>query len=388
MLDMREKKRVVHITTVHHPYDPRIYYKECLSLKKAGYEVIYIAQGDTEGEKVKGLRHIRLKKYSNRLLRMIFGTLDAYKKAKELNAHIYHFHDPELIVVGWLLKRKDNIVIYDVHEDYLTSILQKEYLPRLLRTFLAKVYQLIERFFIRQMELCLAEKYYKEIYNRGRWILNYPTIDLKFLNEHKLHRANRKGLLYTGNVTKDRGALIHAQIPLWDSEVTVHFVGKCAKKLSEEMQSLAKQEKDRLLFEGIDQFVKKERIEEVYLKGKWLAGLALFPKTDHYRKKELTKFFEYMLAGIPIICSNFPVWKKFVEQYQCGIAVDPYEPKQIKDAIHYLRTHPEQAQKMGEKGRQAVLQKLNWKEEERKLIQWYDHLLQQRERKEKDRVEP
>src|SRR5690625_6021755 len=57
----------------------------------------------------------------------------------------------------------------------------------------------------------------------------------------------------------------------------------------------------------------------------WLAGIALFPPTEHYMKKELTKFFEYMNAGLPIICSHFPQWKTFIDKYNCGIAVDPYD---------------------------------------------------------------
>src|SRR5690625_3119536 len=158
---MQVGNRVVHLTTVHHPYDPRIFYKQCLSLQKAGFDVTLIAQGDTDHKKVESIKHIRLKKYSSRMKRMIFGTFAAYQKAKKLNAHIYHFHDPELLIVGWLLKNKHNIVIYDIHEDYFTSIMQKKYMNKPLRKLIAKVYKIIEKFFTRKMELCLAEKYYK-----------------------------------------------------------------------------------------------------------------------------------------------------------------------------------------------------------------------------------
>src|SRR5690625_3774375 len=171
---MQKRKRVVHMTTVHHPYDPRIYYKQCLSLKKAGFDVTLIAQGDTNDQRVKSVNHIRLKKYQSRIKRMLFGVFSAYKEAKKLQADIYHFHDPELLIVGWLLKKKDNIVIYDIHEDYVTSILQKKYLPKVLRRFLASVYKLLEKWLTRKMELCLAEKYYQEIYPQGKCILNYP----------------------------------------------------------------------------------------------------------------------------------------------------------------------------------------------------------------------
>src|SRR5690625_4523516 len=171
---------------------------------------------------------------------MIFGTIDGYKKAKRLRADIYHFHDPELMIVGWLLKKKDNVVIYDIHEEYTTSILQKGYLPRWVRTVLAKTYQWIERLFTRKMALCLAEKYYKDLYDRGKCILNYPMIQTELLEANRQSQTAKDKLLYTGNVTKDRGALFHAQLPLIDPSITVSFVGKCDRKLADEMRVTAK----------------------------------------------------------------------------------------------------------------------------------------------------
>ncbi|MEC5425938.1 glycosyltransferase [Virgibacillus sp. C22-A2] len=370
------KGRIVHLTTVHHPYDPRIYHKECLSLHKAGFDVTLIAQeADHDLGKDKPIKHITLKKYTNRIKRMIFGTMDAYKKAKKLDADIYHFHDPELLPVGWLLKRKKNVVIYDIHEDYVTSIMQKGYMSKPVRKVIATAYKYMEMFFARKMELCLAEKYYKDIYPKGVRILNYPTINEKFIEHRRDNRPLEDKLLYTGNVSYVRGAHIHSKVPLIDEAVSVHFVGKCPSDLAEEMFSIAGERRDNLKIEGIDQFIEKEDIEARYLSHNWLAGLALFPPTDHYMKKELTKFFEYMNAGLPIICSNFPVWEKFIETYKCGIAVDPYSETEIRQAIKYLRNNQDEAKKMGQNGKQAVLEELNWNTQEENLITWYDQLL-------------
>ena len=373
---MNSTKRVVHITTVHHPYDPRIYHKECMSLQQARYDVTLIAKEANEGVRENTeITHIPLKQYSNRFKRIVFATIEAYKTSKKLKADIYHFHDPELLLVGWLLKKKDNIVIYDIHEDYVTSILQKDYINKAMRKLIAKIYKLMEKFLIKNMELCLAEKYYYDIYKRGIQILNYPTINKKFMNAHPDHRKVEDKLVYTGNVTVERGALIHAKIPRIHDSVSVHFVGKCARELSEEMYRIAGNQATKISIEGIDHFVEKEDIEYHYLSHHWLAGIALFPPTEHYMKKELTKFFEYMNVGLPIICSNFPLWKEFIETYQCGIAVDPYNETEINEAIEYLRNNQEEAKVMGQNGRKAVIEELNWNSEATKLIKWYDKLL-------------
>src|SRR5699024_934678 len=153
-----------------------------------------------------------LKTYKNRWKRMLFGTFDAYRKAKRQKADIYVFHDPELLFVGKLLKKTNNTVIYDIHEDYVTSILQKTYLPKLLRKLIAKGYTTIEKWCTCNMEISLAEKYYYDIYQRGTCILNYPLLN-KTNIQHRRNKPLTNKILYTGNVTVDRGALIHAHIP-------------------------------------------------------------------------------------------------------------------------------------------------------------------------------
>lgn len=375
---MTTQKRVVHITTVHHPTDPRIFHKQCKSLAKAGFDVYYIAKDDPAIKEQELIHHIPIKKYRNRFSRMLFGPFDAYRKAKKLKAQIYVFHDPELMFIGSLLKKKQNTVIYDIHEDYVTSILQKDYLPKFLRHIFASVYTLFEKLFIRKMELSLAEKYYFNRYKRGKLVLNYPMINEKFLTKDRRSKPVERKLLYTGNVTIDRGALIHAEIPKINDDVSVYFIGKCSEALAEQMYERAKGQESRLHFEGIGRFVEKEVIDRYYIEYNWLAGIALFPPTDHYKQKELTKFFEYMNAGLPIICSNFPVWKQFVEKYECGIAVDPYNPEEINEAITFLLENPEKAYEMGENGKRAVVEQLNWHEEEKKLIAWYKEILNNR----------
>ncbi|ART78088.1 glycosyl transferase [Sutcliffiella horikoshii] len=377
-MDFKDKK-VVHITTVHHPLDPRIYYKECLSLHKAGFDVTLIVPEEEDVQVESPINILSIKKRKSRIKRVVLSTLEALKQARSLNADIYHIHDPELLLVAWLLKKKGNVVVYDIHEDYETSIMQKEYLKKPIRLLMSKGFKFAEKVLSFNLELCLAEKYYKEKYPNGECVLNYPIIEENTIKtEYKLKRNNNSTakLIYTGNISQDRGAAIHAQLPSLDEKISVHFFGKCPNSLAREMNEIAGNKKDRLFIEGKGRYVPKDEIDLQYQNGEWLAGLALFPPTEHYMKKELTKFFEYMSAGLPIICSDFPAWKELVEKYNCGIAVNPLDNNQIKEAIEYLKNNPEEAERMGINGQQAVKKHLNWDNEASKLQEWYGEILE------------
>ena len=84
-----------------------------------------------------------------------------------------------------------------------------------------------------------------------------------------------------------------------------------------------------------------------------------------------------MAAGIPVIASNFPYWQKIYSEGECGLFVGPQSVEQITQAIDWILSHPEEAEQMGKRGRELVLQKYNWGAEELKLLRLYDEILLQ-----------
>jgi glycosyltransferase involved in cell wall biosynthesis len=78
-----------------------------------------------------------------------------------------------------------------------------------------------------------------------------------------------------------------------------------------------------------------------------------------------------MACGKPIVGSDLPPISEYVCEANCGILVDPTNVDEVADAINYLMDHPEEANAMGQRGRRAVLDKYNWRNEERKLLNFY-----------------
>ena len=113
-----------------------------------------------------------------------------------------------------------------------------------------------------------------------------------------------------------------------------------------------------------------------------LAGMALLDCKQVGKDGTLgnTKLFEVMLAGKPIICSDLRLWRQIIEEYDCGICVDPTDMIEIADAIKYIDEHPNIARTMGENGRQAVLEKYNWGTQEKVLLKFYSEMLTMDER--------
>jgi hypothetical protein len=101
--------------------------------------------------------------------------------------------------------------------------------------------------------------------------------------------------------------------------------------------------------------------------------VTLFP-TPNYVDALPVKLFEYMAAGIPVIASDFPLWRQIVEEAQCGLLVDPQDATAIAHAINHLLTHDDEARQMGLNGQQAVLNRYHWDFEAQKLLALYRQL--------------
>ncbi|HOL44542.1 MAG TPA: glycosyltransferase family 4 protein [Methanothrix sp.] len=370
-------KKVVHITTVHPPFDTRIFHKECRTLASAGYDVSLIVQHDCD-EVLDGVRIIALPRPRNRLCRILGLTWQAFRLALRQQADVYHFHDPELLPVGVRLKLLTQAkVIYDVHEDVPQQILTKHWIAAPLRRPLSLAFNVAEKLMARALDaVVVATEGIAEKFTQLDPVVihNYP--DLRMLHiQTPLPFENRENtLVYIGGINKLRGAfeMVRALEDVDSAtDMKLDLMGRFEPaSLEKELQAMTGYRRVRFL--GWLPWT------EAWQRARGaIAGLVLFHPAPNHTRSLPNKLFEYMAAGLPVIASNFPLWRQIIEEARCGITVDPLKPEEIAEAIEYLIKHPSEAQMMGENGRHAVVERYNWEKEGEKLTRLYEELLRQ-----------
>jgi glycosyltransferase involved in cell wall biosynthesis len=108
------------------------------------------------------------------------------------------------------------------------------------------------------------------------------------------------------------------------------------------------------------------------------AGLVILHPEKSFIVSQPTKLFEYMAAGIPVIASDFPLWRSIIQEASCGILVNPFDTQAIAAAIEYLVSNPREAETMGQRGRRTAERRFNWAHEEHTLLSFYSSLLSDR----------
>jgi glycosyltransferase involved in cell wall biosynthesis len=371
------RPKVVHLTSVHHALDNRIFEKECVSLAEAGFDIALVVPDDGGDRVEKGVRILTVPKPRGRRERILKTTRAVIARGLAEDAALYQFHDPELIMPALRLRAAGKPVVFDVHEDYYTSILDKTpYLSGPAARVVATGYYLVERATRRAFRTVIAERYYARRFPEAVPVLNYPRLEqfAAMLAGKAAEPPATPRMLYTGGLNAERGAFVYADLARRMPDAEVHLVGITPLDLAARMRERAGEGVGRLHFTGLGEKLPFPTILAAY-RQPWTCGLAVMPDTGHYREKELTKFFEYMAAGIPILASNFPVWKQLIEGHGVGLCVDPADPKAVEDAVLWLHRHPDKAREMGERGRQAIVSTFNWATQAERLIAFYREIL-------------
>jgi glycosyltransferase involved in cell wall biosynthesis len=362
--------KICHLTSVHHRNDTRIFIKEIPTLVHAGYDVMAVVADGKGFEKRKGFEIYDTGAENSRFKRIFISARNVYRKAIEIDADVYHFHDPELIPAGKKLIRKGKKVIYDVHEDVPRDIISKDWIPKLFRSTLARLFELYENSAAKRFSSIITatplicsrfQKYNKSTYN----INNYPIInELKTPgDEIKKDRI----IAYIGEITRIRGAI--------EMVKAMEFVnGKLYLAGPFESESLKSELQKLKGWEKVKDFGFVNRLQAKDILNQSIAGLVIFHPEPNHINAQPNKIFEYMSAGIPVIGSDFHLWKEIIEGNHAGMCVNPLNPEAIAQAINFLLENREEAKKMGLNGVKAILEKFNWEFEAEKIINIYKNI--------------
>lgn len=361
-------KKVCHVTSVHKPTDGRIFERECISLSKK-YDVTLIAPSVNDYES-NGV-HIKGVTLPQSRLRRMFMLTPIYKKMLEVDAEVYHFHDPELIRLGLKIKKRGKKIIFDSHENVPVLILGKTYIPYVIRNLVSRVYELYERKSFRLFDALVTVT--PEIVERLQLINpnTYMLTNFPLYRDYSNNRTWGRKIGFAGLIS-----------PIWmlenvikaieDIDVIFELAGPVSDDYLSKLKSLSAWKK--VNYHGV---VSHQDVLKIL--GECSIGLAV--STDDNpnigcKKGSIgvTKIFEYMMAGIPVIATDLSSWVPIINGNNCGICIDCRNIESIKKTITTLLSDLNLAKQMGNNGIRAIQNEYCWQKQEETLFSLYSQL--------------
>ena len=375
--------KVCHLASKHKMNDMRIFEKECKSLARGGFDVTLIGFGEaSKTEVIDGVKCISLYcPIKNNLELLRKRNKMSLEAALQVDADIYHLHEPELLPIGMRLKRKGKIVIFDSHEYYGWQLRDNIHKIKIIKTpaFLMKVlgnlYMRYEKRVCMKIDgvvqVCTMNgvDYFDHRCRKTLFIRNLPSLS-DYTRKTPLDYSQGPSVAMIGGITKERGIsqLVEAAHL---AKAKLLLAGAFTPKTYEgELKALPAY--SCVDYKGfLDKNGMVALLEEANIGASTLHNVGQYDKIDTLP----TKVYDYMSMQLPVVISNTDFAKQMNDKYHFAICVDPEKPKDIANAIQWLCNHPVQAIEMGNNGRKAIEEELHWEKESEKLIAFYNSLI-------------
>lgn len=365
-----KKKKLVFTVTNDLNFDQRMI-RICSSLQNADYDVLLI------GRKLKTSlpiiqRNFRQKRlfcfFENGKLLYIEYNIRLFLFLLFTKMNLICAIDLDTILPCYfvsVLRRKKRV--YDAHELFCEM---KEIVTR------SKIYRLwkfIEKHTVPNFKYGYTVNHpIKEIFQK-EYSANYEVImNVPVLTENKSQTSTERFIIYQGSVNEGRS--FETLIPAFqwiDCPFYIYGNGN--------------------FFEQSQQLIEKYHLQnKVFLKGKLLPedlkmqtkkallGITLFENNGLSNYYSLgNRFFDYMHAGIPQLCVNYPAYKEINKQFEIALLIDDLSPEAIASAINSLLSN-EVLQTTMRKNCKAAKEVYNWQNEEKKLLNFYNNIFKSR----------
>lgn len=382
MMQSNPAPKVAILSSVHQALDNRVFYREARTLAQAGYDVTLIAVHDRD-EMKDGIRIRALPRVPRSRRPLLWRAIA--RMAIETDADIYQIHDPELLLVTPYLRRKTGRpTIYDIHEANADFIAVKDYLPLPVRRPLAGAFRRLEPILAgHESGLIFADDAiaadFTAIQIPKVTIFNYPGQELieRGKSVTSSRRTGSTEILYLGGLERNRGSAVMiaafaevlTQMPDARLLIVGHFM---PPDLEDELRADATARgiahaitiTGRVPFEQIGEYLQRAAVG-------WVTWQP-YPKN---MKNIPTKLFEYMTYSLPIVSSDLPSTRMFVEHGVNGLLVDATYPGAHAAALLRLLREPASAARMGSAGRKMVEERYNWNAMVPRMLALYDAVL-------------
>ncbi len=366
---------MAHVCVVHAAGDARIFLKECRTLAAQGYDVHLVAP--EPGPEAPGeVAFHPVRRARPRVASVVASLADAFRQVTCIRPDVVHLHEPVLLPLGLMAKAAGAAtVIYDAHEDaprQARSVGRNQNRPVYGWALSVAYAALVSTARFLDGFVC-ATPAIAARFPAGRRVVvrNFPQ-RREFASAAQVPYADRPArVIYAGGISRTRGireVVLAAERLSSALGARFRLAGRFAPAaLRREVEALPGW--DRTDFLG---WLSREDLAAEL--GRARVGLLPFhPQPNHVRALP-AKLFEYMAAGLPVVASDFPLWRRLVEGHGCGVCVDPLDPEAIAGAVRHLLEQPAEAEAMGSRGSDAVKHRYNWDREAGRLLELYRRL--------------
>jgi glycosyltransferase involved in cell wall biosynthesis len=314
----------------------------------------------------------------NGILGRILNGPRLFLRARRVQADCYHCNEVDSWIVGVALKMMLGCkLVFDAHEAYPEHFADSRF-PKALRPLVAGAMRLVFRMLtmLTDRVVLAKESIARDYPDRSKQVLVRNYVSASYALQNAPTRVNSGGkirmkIIHLGLISRERGWPELLEGVAGSGKVfDLVFVGQ----FNDGSEAAFRQRAIELGMQ--DRFTIKEWMpfnDAFQLVCSSDIGVIAFQPGIHNHVHALPhKMFDYMVAGVPVIAPAFAVEvSRIVRETDCGMLVDPSNPKSIREALEFLAEHPEERTRMGQNGREAVLSKYNWENEAARLEQMY-----------------
>ncbi|MFQ3549185.1 MAG: glycosyltransferase family 4 protein [Armatimonadota bacterium] len=369
---------VCHVAPVHTAEDGRVFRRACVSLAEEGYDTHLFAFSEKTTEHINLGVTIHPVYYKNRFQRFSIRRKIVDEIIK-LKPDIIHVHDPEIL--GNVLSKSDDIpVIFDIHEHFLDILVDREWIPKIFRPIIKKLWDINEKYLIKKCHKLIVvtegvAKRYTDLGYKPEIIHNYPSLDE--INSVKPNKSDDFYCVYAGSINPDSGleSAIEAFVIIKSLGFKISFkiAGDADEKYAEKIKTLIKKNN---LSDIVKYYGLIPRNDAIKLVSGASLGIMLYLPIRNNLVALPNKIFEYMAYSIPFIYSELPLVSQILDDKNVGIKVNPYDPEMIANEIIKLYKNKALCKQYGDNGNKMIKEIYNWEIEKEKLLDLYDNIKQ------------